>query len=557
MSSSVNPKPDIMKTSLRYTLFILAVIFGSSCDQEFAIPTANPCDGSDPNIICPPAAFVACPDDASAGSLDLTKFVAIGNSLVAGYQSAALYTEGQNNSLPRILAKQFECVGGSPVFNQPDIGSVNGYNTLFSDPSQGIILGRLILANVDGVTLPVPAATPGLPSPYNTADLPGPFAGDKAALNGFGVPGIVLAQAVLPATGGPPTGNPAFNPYYARFASDPGTSTLLGDAIAAQGSFYLMSLGINDILGYAISGASDIDLLSDAATFAALHDLALRQLQAGRPDAKVVITNIPDVTLFPFFRTVAWNAIEFDPDVPADMATVDLLNQAFAGFNAALDGLVAFGAHDAADAAIRKVTYAAGANPILIIDEDLEDLGPKFDFLLANQAITVEQRAALAPYEQARPMNQNELVAFPAALVLGTLADPGNPTSIYGPVIPLGDDLILTENEIEFVRAQVDDLNLIISGNLTALDDDDFVLANINGFYSNFAAQGIAFGNGVALTPNLAPPTGLFSEDGIHPNSRGYAHLANYIIDVINGAFGASIPHANVGEYQATHLPVL
>ncbi len=154
-------------------------------------------------------------------------------------------------------------------------------------------------------------------------------------------------------------------------------------------------------------------------------------------------------------------------------------------------------------------------------------------------------------------MNQNELVAFPAALVLGTLADPGNPTSIYGPVVPLGDDLILTENEIEFVREQVDDFNLLISANLTALDDDDFVLANINGFYGNFAAQGIAFGNGVALTPNLAPPTGLFSEDGIHPNSRGYAHLANYIIDVINGAFGASIPHANVGEYQATHLPVL
>ncbi len=373
MSSSVNPKPDIMKTSLRYTLVILIVIFGFSCDQEFAVPTANPCDGSDPNIICPPAAFIACPDDASAGSLDLTKFVAIGNSLVAGYQSAALYTEGQNNSLPRILAKQFECVGGSPVFNQPDIGSVNGYNTLFSDPSQGIILGRLILADVGGVTLPLPAGTPGLPSPYNTADLPGPFTGDKAALNGFGVPGIVMAQAVVPATGGPP-GNAAFNPYYARFASDPGTSTLLGDAIAAQGSFYLMSLGINDILGYAISGASDIALLSDAQEFAALHDVALRQLQAGRPDAKVVLTNIPDVTLFPFFRSVAWNAIEFDPDDPTAEGTVGLLNQAFAGFNAALDGLVAFGAHDADDAALRKVKYALGKNPVLIVDEDLEDL---------------------------------------------------------------------------------------------------------------------------------------------------------------------------------------
>lgn len=544
-----------MKTSIRYTLLILTATFAFSCEQELIPITGDPCDGSDPSIICPPAEFISCPDDATAGSLDLTKFVAIGNSLVAGYQSAALYNEAQENSLPLILARQFECVGGSPVFNQPDIGSFNGFNSLFSDPSQGIILGRLILFNAGGGELPTPAGTPGVPAPYNDGDLPGAYTGDKAALNNFGVPGIILAQALTSLTGGPPTANPAFNPYYARFASNPGSSTLLGDAIAAQGSFYLFSLGINDVLGYAIGGATNIDILTDPEVFALQYNSALGGLLGALPTSKGVVTNIPDVTLFPYFQTISWDAIEFDPLDPADMGTVALLNQAFAGFNAALDGLVAFLGHDPADAALRKVSYAAGENPILIIDEDLEDLGPKFDLLLANQAITPEQRAALALYEQARPMNERELVAFPAALILGTLADPGNPTSIYGPVVPLGDEFILTENEIEVIRVRTNDFNTVISG-AVASSNGRFALANIHGLYSTFTTQRIAFSNGVAMTPGLAPPTGTFSEDGIHPNSRGYAYLANYIITVLNNAFGATIPQANVGEYQSTHLPV-
>lgn len=544
-----------MKTSVRNTVLILVVAFTFSCDQEFTTFTNNPCDGSDPSIICPPAEVVPCPDDASPGSADFTKFVAIGNSLAAGYQAAALFNEGQQNSLPLILARQFECVGGSPVFNQPDIGSENGYNALFSDPSQGIILGRLILFDGGGGALPTPAGTPGVPAPYNNGDLPGPYTGDKAALNNFGVPGIVLGQALTSLTGGPPTANPAFNPYYARFASDPGTSTLLGDAIAAQGSFYLFTLGINDVLGYTIGGASNMDILTEPESFTMQHSAALGTLQLMLPEAKGVVTNIPDVTMFPYFHSIPWNAIAFDPADPADVGTVTLLNQAFSGFNAALDGLVAFLGHDAADAALRKVSYAAGANPILIVDEELEDLGPKFDLLLANQAITPEQRAALTPYQQTRPMNGNEFVAFPAALILGTLADPGNPTSIYGPVVPLGDEFILTEDEIEFIRGRINDFNNSIAVNVDQTEDK-FALADIHGLYSTFTMQGIAFSNGVAMTPGLAPPTGTFSEDGLHPNSRGYAYLANYIITVINQAFGASIPQANVGEYQATHLPL-
>ncbi len=102
---------------------------------------------------------------------------------------------------------------------------------------------------------------------------------------------------------------------------------------------------------------------------------------------------------------VPWDAIELDATLPG------VLN------NAVLDGLVVQGFLTADDAAERKVSYKEGVNPVLIFDEDLEDLGPYFDALLGMGAITVDQRNALAPYEQARPIKNTEFVTFPAARV--------------------------------------------------------------------------------------------------------------------------------------------
>jgi hypothetical protein len=57
-------------------------------------------------------------------------------------------------------------------------------------------------------------------------------------------------------------------------------------------------------------------------------------------------------------------------------------------------------------------------------------------------------------------------------------------------------------------------------------------------------------------TPNINPPTGIYSEEGLHPNSRGYAVIANVFIDAINAKFGATVPKANLGNYGATGLPI-
>jgi hypothetical protein len=62
--------------------------------------------------------------------------------------------------------------------------------------------------------------------------------------------------------------------------------------------------------------------------------------------------------------------------------------------------------------------------------------------------------------------------------------------------------------------------------------------------------------NGVTITPNINPPTGIYSEDGVHPNTRGYAFLSRVFIQAINERFGSTIPLTNIAQYPATGLPI-
>lgn len=68
--------------------------------------------------------LLACDDGAPSGpdesGFDLSRYVAIGNSLTAGYMNGALGLEGQSCSYPRLLTGQAGVGGG---FTQPLIAS--------------------------------------------------------------------------------------------------------------------------------------------------------------------------------------------------------------------------------------------------------------------------------------------------------------------------------------------------------------------------------------------------------------------------------------------------
>jgi hypothetical protein len=570
-------------TMKKYSIYslLLAVALVMGCEQELADLTP-PADPATPT--------------GTLGTIDATKFVTIGNSLVAGFQSNALFTEGQNESVGKIINQQFTYAGGTSAFNQPDINSVNGFSGV---TSTGTPLGRLILFDPDGatdpdgclvsrtatpfasgtparsVTCPRAIETPAVPAPYNVGDFPAPFTGDKAALNNFGVPGILLGQALTPFTGGPSTGNAAYNALYARFASNPGVSTILGDAIAAQPTFYLIELGNNDILGFATTGGSGLIPLTSSTSFSAQlsgttatvgFNGLITSLLLARPDAKGVIANIPDVTAIPFFFTVPWNTIEFKETDCDVTATLSSLNGAtgFGGYNAALDAIVAGAIPgvtlSAEDAAKRKVFYTIGKNGALITDKTLPDL------TAALNAIN----PALAVYGQARQTTSEDRITLPAGAWLGTCVN-GQSTVINGVSFPLtnftvtssgfnfatlkGDDLVLLSSEVTTIKNRTMEFNSAIAAAVEG-SGGRLALADVNGAFNEFVANRGAIVNGISLTPSISPPNAAFSEDGVHPNGRGYAFLANIFIDAINEEFGATIPKADITKYRGTRTPV-
>lgn len=91
-------------------------------------------------------------DKMTSGKADFSKYVALGDSFMAGISDGTLYKDAQENSLPSILAGQFAKVGGSATFNQPLVKDNKG--GLLVSGSQ-IAENRLMLQIVDGSAKPV------------------------------------------------------------------------------------------------------------------------------------------------------------------------------------------------------------------------------------------------------------------------------------------------------------------------------------------------------------------------------------------------------------------
>ncbi|MBX2962695.1 MAG: hypothetical protein KF687_09295 [Cyclobacteriaceae bacterium] len=544
--------------SLTLTL-LLSLIFLGACEQE-VIELTDP----EPDL----TNIGPDPCGGTAGSASFTKFVAIGNSFVAGMQGGALFNDGQNNSLAAIINTQLACAGGTATFNQPSIRASLGWNLFFTQPVLGPpfdptkpVLGRMRLQGNP------PRPTPQAYAPGNLEAVPDPtvnppfqYAGSTgavatSALNNFAVPAITLGQALIPAAGNWANPNPAvgFTPFYARFASNPGTSTILTDALSANPTFFLFWLGLDDFFLYAAFGGDPtLAPLNSAGAFAGQYGAAMGAILASNADLKGVVGNFPDIFKMPHFTSVTYNPI------PLDAATASQLNTGFAGYNAALDGLKnpafggAFGTAEQLDA--RKITFAAGNNKAVLIDESIPSLAAGFDALQGAGAITAGQRAQLAPYERVRQTTPTDILPLSTGSILGTLVG-GNPQLINGLTVPLADRYVLVPAEIAEIVAARDAFNGTIQASADA-NPTRLALANVDAALNALITSQLAVYNGVTITPNINPPTGIYSEDGAHMNTRGYAFLSRVFIQAINDKFGATVPLTNISRYSATGLPI-
>jgi len=500
------------------------------------------------------------------GKADLSNLVALGTSLGAGFMDGALYDDGQANSFPALLGRQFQItgVGNTTDFEQPDINSPNGYNFLLNDGMSG----RTELS----LSLRTPVATTG-----DTASILKHWSGTASTLNNFSVPIAQAGQLIIAATGGPAS-NPAYNPFYERFASSPSTDGITGsspvkDAISAKGTFFIYEAGVNDIALWAAGGGTNsIGPLTDAAVFKTSIDRAIRLLATagtfGTPSESYsvegVVLNVPPVLVFPFFQAVSYNAVTLDS------TTAAALQSSFNNVNNALDATASVGY--TGDVSARKVSYSKGNNPILVVDQSLDDLGPFFDRLAAASTIDAAQRKAVEPFRQSRPLVAGELVPLTTGALLGTEAD-GDDTAADTPLgvaVPLGFDLstgaqetsggdpyYLDKEEQALLETRRAAFNVALAGAVSDVNADGggIILVDIESIFLDAAGvsdgvEGIVV-EGITLAPDFSP-NGIFSTDGIHPNNRGHGIIANQIISAIEAQWGASILKIDVLSLRGT-----
>lgn len=244
------------------------------------------------------AVLTGCTDSAPSGpavglgSTTVTKYVSIGNSLTAGYQSAGLYASAQAYSYPNLIAQQL-IAAGAPLgtFEQP----------LYSDPGTPDPLtgkaSRYEIISLAGPVIGPKGLAPGVPT---NSTLARPY-------DNLGIPGIVIAS-FLDSTNF--TSNPLV-PLVLRYApvgpfpkSIYSHVALLAATPATKPDLVTFWLGNNDVLGFATSGGYSPSAPTPAATFTALYTSALTSLRTLLPNAKILVATIPDVRSIPFFTTV-------------------------------------------------------------------------------------------------------------------------------------------------------------------------------------------------------------------------------------------------------------
>jgi lysophospholipase L1-like esterase len=74
----------------------------------------------------------------------------------------------------------------------------------------------------------------------------------------------------------------------------------------------------------------------------------------------------------------------------------------------------------------------------------------------------------------------------------------------------------------------------------------------MNGFFK-MLTKGIVY-NGASYS-NTYITGGAFSLDGIHPNGRGYALIANEFVRVINARFNSNLPFVDVNASTGIIFP--
>lgn len=425
-------------------------------------------------ILLPLLMFFGCRErtdltgpQTESGQADFSRFVTIGNSLTAGYQSSALFESSQMYSFGNMIAQQ-----AGTEFVQP----------LISDPGIG---GQLKIVSLSPFVTTQVQQQGTLTNP-----------GYAKAYNNLGIPGVVLADITQSSTATSYSHSP-FIDIVLR-----GKGSQLQQALSLNPTMITLWLGNNDVLGFATSGGFSPSSPTDANTFGYIYRQVTDALAAS--GAKVVVANIPEVTTIPFFTTVGPMFVQSLQGTPVQ------------GFY-----YQKHGQYNGSQASISQLTSYSML------------------FTLVSQSYLAYFGMPSGKFYRDHNVDITPLIA------LGIL----DTTQAFGlsDKNPIPDALVLDSDEIQTAHQATAAFNASIAAAVTR-HSSQFALADVNSLLSRVRQSDASGGMelyGVNFSTTFVTG-GLFSLDGVHPTSRGYAVVANEFLKAINSKFKSSYPLIDV-----------
>ncbi|MBC5835713.1 G-D-S-L family lipolytic protein [Flavobacterium sp. F372] len=522
----------------------------------------------------------------SSGDADFSSYVAVGNSLTAGYMDGTVSKGSQMNSYPNLLAQQFSLVGGG-AFTQPSYA--DDVNNLGGLTLGGLPIGSTRLVIDASQSRPEPIAGT---STIEVSNL------QAKAYNNMGVPGAKSFHLLAPGYGnlaGVALGQA--NPYFVRHATTSG-ATVLGDAMIKAPTFFTNWIGANDVLAYATNGGAQSNGTSAAddhnstgnmnpqsyggnditnsTAYASVYGTIINTLTSN--GAKGVVCTIPSVTSIPYFTTVPYAPLTAQGIgkglLPSTATTAQqiaagtaVMTQLNADLYSKLDAVFTF--YGEADRV--NQLNASIANPILINDVDAADRTAQISGALQLQGYSAANANEIgAAFGKSRQTTAADLVVLPASSVVGTpnaiaAANPvlaGMNAVVNGVSYPMANKWVLTANEKAKVASATSAFNAsivsIANAKNTAAGKTVIAVADMNAIMTQLVS-GIKSGDGSFYTANYFSGSStegsvLFSLDGVHPNARGYAVISNEIIKVINRDFKANLPFHNPSYFPGINI---
>ncbi len=448
--------------------------------------------------------FAGCTDDVPTdvpppglGGATVNKYVSIGNSLTAGYQSGGLYEDGQIYSFPNLIATQLKKAGANlgtfeqPIWGNPGSPNLSGKAArleIISWPESGPVIGS------SGATAGT-ATNASLSRPFDNLGIPGAYISDFLDTTDF------FTKAV--------TSSNHFYPHVLRNKSLGASVFEQAKNITPKADIVTFWLGNNDVLLFAVGGGVAVvsgnvvnTSPTSSATFATVYARALDSLRAAFPDAKIVVGNIPDVRAIPHFTTVG-------PAVAATLQGAFAVSYQKRGNRGPGDGS----------------SYLTEANPPLL------PLG-------AGSYV-----GDMAKPSSGRWYRDNNVPVPPGV----------DTTKTFGLnyLNPIPDALVLDSVELAMAATAIASFNQTIA---TVAAAKGAVLLDVNAIFDAIKKNGYTY-QGVTYTTEYIAG-GLFSLDGIHPSSKGAGIVANEFIKRMNTAFGMNIPLVDVQRLPGIPAPL-